>query len=180
MITIIHGAIDSGKTTTMYKIFQESGQGDGFIAKKIYREPDGFIGYEIMRLSSGEKLPLAFKSGYTPENWDEIFRIGPFHFSRQAFQWGETIGAEILAQQVNPVFIDEIGPLELEGKGWATLFNQFLNSFLHPGKIFDIYITVRQNCLESVPRAFQLPGYRLIVPAPAPHTPGTWKTGISS
>ena len=156
MINIVTGGIDSGKTRKMLSLYNELKRGDGFVSRKVFLNPEGFIGYEICRLSTGEKLPLAFKEAHIPPGWDEIYRIGPFRFSKKAFAFADAIITEILANPIEPVFIDEIGPLELSGKGFSSLLHRVLKA----GK--DLYLVVRTHCVAEVLEKFGIEDYHTI------------------
>lgn len=158
MIYIIAGEIDQGKTQQMISIYQrqQTKQGDGFVSKKIFPDNVDFTGYEIVRLRNNEKMPLAYRSQYVPPYYDEIYRCGPFHFSKAAVAFAEGIIDDIIARDIEPVFIDEIGPLELAGKGFAPLLEKILKT----GK--DVYITVRNHCVEDVLKKFNIREYELI------------------
>ncbi|NIM16298.1 MAG: hypothetical protein GTO45_30240 [Candidatus Aminicenantes bacterium] len=151
MLYIIAGGIDEGKTQKMNALYHEK-KGDGFLSKKIFVDKD-FVGYEIVRLSSGEKMPLAYKSEHVPGDWDEMYRFGPFSFSKKAFVFAERIIDEIIKKGIEPVFIDEIGPLELRGEGFCEILNEVLNT----GK--DVYISVRSHCVEDVIEKFNIQRY---------------------
>ncbi len=158
MIYIICGDIDQGKTREMINIYHQQPikQGDGFVSKKIFPDNAGFTGYEIVRLSNNETMPLAYLSQYVPPGFDEVYCCGPFHFSKAAVAFAETIIDDIMARDLNPVFIDEIGPLELMGNGFAPL----LEKVLKIGK--DVYIAVRNHCVEDVIKKFNIRDYELI------------------
>lgn len=158
MIYIISGEIDQGKTRKMISIYQQqqTKQGDGFVSKKIFPDDTDFTGYEIVRLSNNEKRPLAYQSQYVPQDYDEIYRCGPFHFSKAAVTFAEGIIDDIIARDINPVFIDEIGPLELAGKGFTPLLEKILKTRK------DVYITVRNHCVEDVIKKFDIREHELI------------------
>jgi nucleoside-triphosphatase THEP1 len=149
MLYIVVGGIDEGKTQEMNALYHERKQGDGFLSRKIFVDKD-FVGYEIVRLSSGEKMPLAFKADQVPGDWDEMYRVGPFSFSGRAFGFAERIIDEIIEKGTEPVFIDEIGPLELRGEGFCEILKEVLNT----GK--DVYISVRSRCVEDVIKKFNI------------------------
>ena len=102
MVFIVAGGIDEGKTEKMNGLYQERKQGDGFLSKKIFVDKD-FVGYEIVRLSSGEKMPLAYKSDHVPGDWDEMYRVGPFSFSKKAFAFARQIIDDIIEKGIEPV-----------------------------------------------------------------------------
>lgn len=141
----------------MVSIYNQMKQGDGFVSKKIFVNNKDFIGYEIVRLSTDEKIPFAYKSQYMPPNWDEIYRYGPFSFSKGAINFAERIGNEIITNSVGPFFIDEIGLLELSGTGFSTILEKILKTQR------DIYITVRNRFVEDVIKKFKIRNYKIIM-----------------
>ncbi|MCK4766711.1 MAG: hypothetical protein KAW12_31250 [Candidatus Aminicenantes bacterium] len=157
MIYIISGVVNEGKTGRMVSIYNRLGQGDGFVSTKIFanRGQEEFCGYEIRRLNTGEKKVLAFKAAYVPGKWDEACCFGPFCFSRAAFEFAESIIVDILQRGVEPIFIDEIGPLELSGGGFSTI----LQDVLKTGQ--DVYISVRNHCVQDVLEKFNIREYRI-------------------
>jgi nucleoside-triphosphatase THEP1 len=150
MVYIITGGIDEGKTRKIEAIYKEKKAGDGWLSKKIFLNNRDFAGYEIVHLVSGETMPLAYKLQYTPTGWDEIYRRGPFSFSGKGFAFCEAIAAKILRSDIEPVFIDEIGPLELNGQGFSAVLTEVLKT----GK--QLYITVRSHCVRDVTAAFNI------------------------
>lgn len=146
-ITVISGEIDAGKTTRMEAIYREINRGDGFLSKKVFTTAGEFIGYELVRLSTSEKIPLAYKKEFIPGVFDEIYCRGPFHFSREAFEWAEKVIDEILEQEITPIFIDEIGPLELQDQGFCDVLKKVLNYGEYSK---DIYLVVRNRCVHDV------------------------------
>jgi nucleoside-triphosphatase THEP1 len=154
MIYIITGEINKGKTEKALSMYNFTG-GDGFISKKIFKN-NIFYGYEIARLSTNESIPFALKLDNIPPLWDEIDIFGSFSFSEKAFAFAESIIDEIINSDTNPVFVDEIGPLELEGKGFFNIMKKLLQTEK------EIYITVRKSCLEDVIEAFKLERYEIV------------------
>ena len=61
---------------------------------------------------------------------------------------GSVVGQEILAQScrnhVSPLFIDEIGPLELGGQGFRDIFVSLIREEV------ELYVVVRKSCLDRV------------------------------
>lgn len=155
MVHIITGGIDEGKTRKIETIYRQMKKGDGWVSRKIFLNEE-FIGYEILRLSTNEKLPLAYKKEYLPSGWDEIYAIGLFRFSRRAFEFAGKIIDEIIEKNINPVFIDEIGPLELQGKGFCPMLERILKTQK------DVYIVVRSHCVEAVVNRFEIKSYEII------------------
>jgi nucleoside-triphosphatase THEP1 len=156
MVYIVSAEINEGKTQKLLAIYNELKQGDGFVSRKIFLNGEDFIGYEIVRLSTNEKMPLAYKSRYVPSDWDEVYRYGPFSFSKKAFAFAGRIIDDTTIYNIEPVFIDEIGPLELEGKGFAALLEKVLKTQK------DVYITVRNHCARDVIKEFNIQNHKTI------------------
>ena len=155
MIYIITGGIDEGKTRETEAIYRKMKKGDGWVSRKIFLN-EKFAGYEIQRLSTKEKMPLAYKKEYVPPGWDEIYSIGPFRFSKRAFEFAGKIIDEIIDKNITPVFIDEIGPLELQGKGFCPMLEKILKTQK------EIYIVVRSHCVDAVIDRFEIKDYEII------------------
>lgn len=155
MMYIITGEIDCGKTTKLQLLYNDIGRGDGFILKKIY--VDGInIGQKILQLSTGESRTFSIRDGAYDEGWDEIYRYGPYSFSKTGFLFAQAIAQNILDNGIEPIFMDEIGPLELQKKGFYNIFNNFLATGL------DIYVVVRFSCVKDVIKLFNITKYRTI------------------
>lgn len=156
MIYIISGAIDSGKSQKIAMIYQNSKKGDGWISRKIYLK-NKFIGYELERLSTGDKVPFAFFKDYLPMDLEISFTYGPFYFSKKGLEFAIKISKNIIKENIDPVYIDEVGPLELNGKG----FHSILTNILRTGK--DIYLVIRTHCVEEVLKKYEIKEYQILV-----------------
>jgi len=155
MINIICGAINSGKTSGIESIYAEEKNGDGFITRKVFRD-SLFRGYEIMRLSSGESKIQSLKTGLFPPNEVPACTRGPYSFFKAGFDFADAVIDDIILKGVNPVFIDEIGPIELQGKGHCDCFKKILQTDR------TVYFTVRDWCFEQVILSFSIEKYNLI------------------
>ncbi len=155
MIYIICGENNQGKTSKIKSIYLEKNEGDGFITQKIFRD-SFFCGYEILRLSTGESVVQSLKTELFPLHEFPLYTRGAFSFFKEGFDFADYIIADILLKKINPVFIDEIGPLELDGKGIHNSFNKIL------GTDRTIYLTVRNHCFEKVVSSYSLEKYNLI------------------
>ena len=154
-VYIISGAVNSGKTTKLRAIYDEIHQGDGFVLKKVYKA-GCYIGQQLERLSNQKRVPFSYKRTFLPPNWDEVYMYHDYSFSKQGLEFAYKIAVEMIEKKIDPVFIDEIGPLELMGLGFADLFRQLLQT----KKV--IYVTVRDNCVLSVIDRFKIKEYSFI------------------
>lgn len=148
-INIVTGGVNTGKTTRLLTIYNKIGRGDGFINKKIY-EAGQYKGQKIVRLSTGESEIFSLKKPFLPVQWDEEYSNITYSFSRRGFDLANRIVEDIIKNNTEPVFIDEIGPLELQEKGFYQLFRDIL--VLNK----EIYVSVRDTCLEGVIDKFRL------------------------
>jgi len=155
MIYIISGGNNSGKTAKIKSIYAEEKNGDGFVTEKIIRN-SLLCGYEIRRLSTGESVMLSLKTALFPLDDDPLCTSGPFSFYGEGFDFAGSIVDDIIFNKISPVFIDEIGPLELKGKGLCDSFRKILKADM------TIYFTVRNHCLEKVISYFSIENYIMI------------------
>lgn len=155
MIYFITGAVNQGKSFNLINIYRSLGKGDGFYNRKLYRG-DCFVGQEIVHLATGESRLFSLKIEFLPTGWYEECCYETFSFSREGLNFGRRIIENALENKINPVFIDEIGPLELEGKGFNEIFMKLLTVSV------EIYIVVRKSCLMNVIKKYLITEYTVI------------------
>lgn len=155
MIYIICGEINQGKTAKLKSVYEENLQGDGFVTEKIFADSI-FCGYKITRLTSGDSEILSLKSEFSPLNDTTLYTKGSFSFFEKGFIFASSILDDIINNNIAPAFIDEIGTIELSGKGFHDSFNKILLTDK------TVYITVRNRFVESVISHFSLKNYTLI------------------
>ena len=122
MVTIVSGARGSGKSGYLLRLAEEYKLKNtivgGIVSRSIW-ENGGRTGYEAVDLFTGESWLLASSRPAQDKN---IFYWGQWHFRQNAFNEGNAVIANFInnyAEEKNAVlFIDEIGKIELEGKGW--------------------------------------------------------------
>jgi nucleoside-triphosphatase THEP1 len=119
----------------------------GFHSVKIESEGRR-IGYDLVDLKSGASVPLAREREHIPSGWRETLSHGHFSFSEEGFKRGEEIVIEALESGVKAIFLDEIGKLELEGRGFAHLIGRCLKAGA------DLYIGCRKMNIEAIREEF--------------------------
>lgn len=78
---------------------------------------------------------------------ENITSIGKYNFSNETFDWCKTIINESVKKNLNWIIIDEVGPLELNGKGLEPAFSNLLS---RREKIESkILVVVRQEILDK-------------------------------
>lgn len=155
MVFFITGRVNSGKSTKLLNLYQKEKSGDGFVLKKVYVKQK-FWGYRIRRLSTGEEKDFATWRDNIPREWHEAFVYGPFSFSKRGIEFAEEVVEDIIKKGIEPVFIDEIGPLEIEEKGLYAVIKKILS--------LDraVYITVREDVFKEAVEKFGLKEYEVL------------------
>lgn len=154
MINIITGAVNSGKTTKLIDIFNNIERGDGFFNRKIYID-NHYIGQELVGMQSGIKRLWSKRKMQIGEDL-QVFCYKKYSFYKEGLEFAENIITSILKSGIEPIFIDEIGPLELQEKGFHKLFKACLES----GK--ELYVVVRENCVKDVIEKYAIERYLII------------------
>ena len=118
MIFILTGPVHSGKTTLLkkvvYKLKEQKIKIEGFLSEAVWKNQE-MDGYDLFDLKEQRSIPFIRRTG--EKEWQ---KIGLYFFIPQSLAEAEKIilrgkDADILA-------VDEVGPLELAGKGlWPAL-----------------------------------------------------------
>jgi nucleoside-triphosphatase len=141
-IIIITGEKGQGKSSLMQMIashLEKTGIKTGGIIAPSVVENNLRTGYDIINLNTGKREILARTQG------DEaMLKLGKYFFYERGFKFGESALDLKNNQEAKIIFIDEIGFLELENKGWAQAFSKAIDS----GK--PLIIAVRTYLLEKV------------------------------
>ena len=155
MVKIITGKIDSEKTTKLLSVYREKNEGDGFALPKLYSH-NQIAGQRLVRLSTKENVVFSLKKSFLPEHWNEAYSYDDYSFSIEGRAFFERGMEHMLLTGASPIFLDEIGPLELEGKGFASALRKLLTMQV------DLIIVVRDSCFEDVIRQFHITDYTLV------------------
>ena len=155
-LTVVSGAIDSGKTGWCRKLAAGKSNCAGVLLAKVYRQGKR-IGYDAVHLPGCEQIPFARISGYEPHDWQAAQRLGSFSFSGPALQ-AANIWLSQAADQPVDVFVDEIGPLELGGGGLAAGLRAVLASRV----VQEVYVVIRRDCVKAVCDHFGIGEYKLV------------------
>lgn len=104
------------------------------------------VGYRVRDLLSGEERPLAQRSAQ-----EGAIRVGPFSFDPEGIAFGRRALQEALSHRVQLLIVDEVGPLELRGEGWAPLLDR-----LHTEGTKVMVWVVRPELVEEVRKRYPL------------------------
>ncbi len=156
-IFLVTGEVGEGKTSflrDLAALLRERKIGTaGFLAEGIVEKGEK-KGYRLRDLATGETRPFS-------EMRKKQGRIhtGRFTFNRETVRWGEDLlwDAVTRGRDHTVIILDEIGPLELKGKGWARALDNLLRNSSMP----QVW-SVRSRSLAAVVRAWNFTPVRVI------------------
>jgi nucleoside-triphosphatase THEP1 len=143
IVILITGPQGSGKTSFLLALaaaLRIQGKTPGGIAAPVMFEGSERIGYDLLDLETDERVALARKN-VLPTG----ISTGPFTFLPAAIAFGELALASAAARKTHVIALDEIGPLELAGKGWSPALSALLLS--PPGVLL---LVVRPDLIQRV------------------------------
>lgn len=130
-IHLVVGDREEGKTSFLLQMvgeLQEKGKRvSGFVAVGIHDRDGKRSGFNIRNVETGEEAGFCSEDG--DEHWEKIgrFRINPAGLAAgYAWMTPERVGASDI------LVIDELGPLEMAGKGWSSLIEKILRDYPRP------------------------------------------------
>jgi nucleoside-triphosphatase THEP1 len=141
-IYILTGEINSGKTTAIAN--WATGRKDvfGVLTPKIYNNR------VFENINTGEQFKME-----AAENETAVFKIGRYTFCEKAFEKASLILQENLKRASGWLIVDEIGPLELQQKGfYQTITNIIANNNYDLKKL----LVVRMSLLEEMISFFKI------------------------
>ena len=134
-IRILTGEIKTGKTTRLMQWAASQKNIDGIFQPVI--DDKRFV-YHI-----GSRTLKPLETSQTAN----VTSIGKYNFSNETFAWSQKILSDCAAKNLDWIIVDEIGPLELEGKGLEPVVSKL---FFEKEKIqAQILCVVRDSILEK-------------------------------
>jgi len=143
MIFFITGSQGSGKTTfliELIEILKQKGISAGGFSAHGYWKNDLRDKFELEDFKTGDKMILCKRQPV--EGWQK-FRH--FYFNPQGFAFGQKALRSSNLSKVDIIAIDEIGPFELEGKGWSKA----IDLLIHQTDTPMIWV-VRESILQEI------------------------------
>ncbi len=134
-INILTGKIRTGKTTRLMRWAASQKNIDGIFQPVIDEKRFVYhIGSRTLKLLE------------TSEN-SNITSIGKYNFSNDTFEWTQKVLLDCISKKLNWIIIDEVGPLELQGKGLEPALSKLLLE--REGIQAQILCVVRESILEK-------------------------------
>lgn len=150
---VVTGAKGQGKTTFLRAYVAraaQSGRSIGGIASPAVFVADSRVGYDLIDLRSGKQQPLARVVASTTSTPT----IGSFQFDNAAVAQGNVAIVAAVQSGADLVAIDEVGPLEFRGQGWAPALETALRECRLDQ---ELIVVVRAALLDDLPRRFPSP-----------------------
>ena len=142
-IFLLKGAVQGGKTaflSAMTELFQKEGiTVGGFLSPGKVSEGKR-SGFDLRQIGTGTQVNMAGLQ--EKEHW---FKYRRFWFNPMAFAQGEIWMEESLKNKDRVLVIDEVGPMELEGRGWAGLLDRLVKH----NKMLQLW-SVREQLVSQV------------------------------
>jgi nucleoside-triphosphatase THEP1 len=155
MVTFVTGKINSGKTTKLYELYQQTGRGDGYLAIK-QMQGTKVVEYTAKRLSTDDAFPYVVRDEFDTGTKKIACSIGPYRFYQDAIDEIKREVRRMIEYSIEPIYLDEIGQLELKGECFADLFQELVDSGL------DIVASVKKDLLEDIVKAFGIHDYKIV------------------
>lgn len=154
MVTIVTGKINSGKTTKMLNCYEATHKGDGFVAIKIM-QGNSVFGYDLKHLCGKTYHWMIHQNHYQGQFEDEA-TFGPYHINLATLAIVSGIVKDLVTRRISPIYIDEVGVLELNGGGFHNLISEVLAARL------DLVLAIREDLVKPFLAHFQIKDYELI------------------
>lgn len=140
-LLIVSGDPGSGKTPWVHQLVtnlrQQEIRVSGLISHKVKSSDENWH-HEMEELSSGKREMLN-----TMENRNQGMQSGKFFFCPGVFDWAQQQISENL--ESDWMILDEVGPLEMKGKGFFSALQQIDNHYHGV-----VAITIRANLKDKV------------------------------
>ena len=153
-LTIISGDRHSGKTTRLLNYIEELKEKAvlvaGIVSIGTFKNDvrDSFILKDI-----STDIEKFFMSRNKCDNCE---KIGRFYINNETYNWGEDVINNAINSNVETIVIDEIGALELNGKGWDSVLIKVLETDK------NIIITVRNKFVDDIVLKYGFTDFQII------------------
>lgn len=151
MIQILSGPVRSGKTTSLMRWSAYRHDCGGILSPDV----DGF-----RRLFNVyDKTSIRWQKESAESDTDHL--VGRFVFDGHAFRLAEKwLGDHLANPAIQYLLLDEVGPLELSGKGWDA----WLKNAIPLIRDKTLVLVVRETLVTSVIETYTLHGAEIIFP----------------
>lgn len=130
---IITGPIDSGKSTYLKTLIEsaiQDGRTVGGIRAESLLRSDHKYGYDVEDLKTGDCRPLLREKkewGGSIEKDDQL--VGRFILFKSGLHFAEQALRSAVDEPADLICIDELGPLEAQGGGYAQVLSELIEKY---------------------------------------------------
>jgi nucleoside-triphosphatase THEP1 len=153
-IIIVSGPEKSGKTNYVNELTTNLKRQEikicGFVCPSVI-ENGVITGQDLIDLSSGLRFPLSRNTGT-----EDMPKVGNYFFITGTLEYGKALIDIKNLNENEVVIIDEVGPWELAGQGWADSLNQLVRFYNKP-----MIWVVRDSIVEKVIENWGLKGSKI-------------------
>jgi nucleoside-triphosphatase THEP1 len=142
---IYTGPVESGKSTKLLSFVQNGKDIGGILSPLI----DGKK--YLYDISSGKKKLLEADS---TEKEVDIVTVGRYKFKKNVFEWAKEVLQKASVENYSYLIIDEIGPLEFEGRGLAPVANEIISKNI--SYFPKVLVVVRETLVAKFLEHFSL------------------------
>jgi nucleoside-triphosphatase THEP1 len=155
-ICLVTGDREEGKTAFLVKmvddLIAEGQKVTGFLAIGIHDAEGIRYGFNIRNIETGEEAEFCVSHG--DNDWE---RIGRFSINPAGLAKGYEWMAPERIRHSDILVIDELGPLEMTGRGWSDLIGRILHEDPKP-----MIWTVRRNLAPKIAVKWNVGEVRII------------------
>jgi nucleoside-triphosphatase THEP1 len=113
-------------------------------------------GYDLLQLSDNSTRPFVMHERFFRGDKNNIAcQIGPYLFRQDILSDIEAMILLSIEQGISPIYLDEIGVLELQGQCFASILKTIVKHDV------EAYITVREDLVEDVISTFKITNYHI-------------------
>ncbi|MBK8609323.1 MAG: hypothetical protein IPL84_05085 [Chitinophagaceae bacterium] len=153
-IYIFSRPIHSGKTTALLNFSIHKKNVAGILMPDI----DG--SRKIYDIDKKDFFDIQCTTGHPVD--EPITSVGKFHFFTRAFEKANAIIADAITQKPNWLIIDEVGKLELDGKGFNKAVIEAVDNYNRPDTDGNLLIVVRDSLCDAVVGYFGITNFAIV------------------
>ncbi len=149
-VNLLTAGRGEGKTTFLREYAAGAAACDlsvGGVAAPAVFEDGERVGYDLIDLRAGSRRPLARIGGSHAAH----LTVGSYGFDEAAVAEGNAAIISAVRDRLDVVAIDEVGPLEFRGGGWAPALTFALRE-CSPGQ--QLILVVRSSLVDRLPHRF--------------------------
>lgn len=147
-VTILSAEKGGGKTSFLLEWvthLQQRGDSVGGVAQPAVFKQGARIGYDLLDLRSGFRRPLARLADQASAT------VGMYQFDDEVLEKGKEAIVEAAYAELGVIAIDEIGPLEFRGGGWARAIDVALDRSIAAR---ELIVVVRPKLVDQLADRF--------------------------